>query len=324
MQREGGRRRTTHECYGFAVDCRADEPAAPAVRRFFGPDGGGGRAGSRLQVLIEVRDRGGSAPTTPRYFPPGWERNDPVTIDLGRSGAEISPAAGTVRIGLHPADLSDPIVWGRWLLEKAFLITALRSDRHYGLHAGAVTRHGRSVLVAADSGVGKSTFVAWALRHGAGFTGDDAMIRHLDDVPGRFWGYPRAAYLSPDAVAGWPELAGATAVPVPGRDKARVEWPPALAARLSSPIRPAAMLFLTREHHEVRRLDPGQAADRCREDYTAGKPGASARRRVEDDVRAQLVDLRLVEFGLTANLNRNLATLTELLDVLDPVTVRPD
>ena len=302
-----------HECYGFAVDCRADESAAAVVRRFFGPDRSDRGAGSRLRVGIEVRDRGGPAPTTPRYFPAGWELADPVVIDLGRSAAEVSPAAGTIRIGLHPADLADPIVWGRWLLEKSFLITALRSERHYGLHAGAVTLSGLPVLVAADSGVGKSTFVAWALRHGAGFTGDDAMIRHLGETPGGFWGYPRAAYLSPDTIAGWPELAGAATAPVPGRDKTRVEWPPALAGRLSSRVRPAAMLFLTRDHHEIRRLDAGQAADRCREDYTAGKTGAGGRRRLEEDVLAQFAGLRLVEFGLTADLDRNLANLAELL-----------
>jgi hypothetical protein len=323
-------RLTAHECYGFAVQCWADPAAAAVVQRFFGPqrpagpDGAVEGGGSRLQISVEVRDRAGPAPATPSYFPAGWDRDDPIAIDLGRSEAEISPAARTIRVGLHPADLTDPIVWGRWLLEKAFLITVLRSERHYGLHAGAMTLQGRSVLVAADSGVGKSTFVAWALRHGAGFAGDDAMIRHLADVPGAFWGYPRAAYLSQETIAGWPELAGAPAAPVPGRDKARVEWPPVLAARLASRVRPAAMLFLTREHHEVRRLDVGQAADRCREDYTAGKTGAAARQRVEEDLRAQLASLRLVDFGLTADLDRNLATLTELLEAVDPVTVPPD
>jgi hypothetical protein len=45
---------------------------------------------------------------------------------------------------------------------------------------------------------------------------------------------------------------------------------------------------------------------------------------VEEDLRAQLASLRLVDFGLTADLDRNLATLTELLEAVDPVTVPPD
>lgn len=299
----------SYSCYGYRVECSAHPDASAVVRRFFGAPVAAASPAVRVRVDVVAAD--GGEPTTPPYFPPDWEHADPVVIDLGRSTAAISPAAGTVDVSLAEADLGNPIVWGRWLLEKAFLLLTLRSPEHYGLHSGAIVVDGHTVVVTADSGVGKSTFAAWGLRRGAGFLGEDALVRHLGDDTGRFFGYPRAAYLGPELVSGWAELAGGAAVP--GRDKMRVEWPAAFAGRLVESGVPVALLVLTRAHQEVRPLTVDETVALCRSDFAAGKPAGPVLDRVEADVRARFSTMRLAEFGLGSDLDLNYERLRALL-----------
>jgi hypothetical protein len=307
-----------HECYGFRVRCLAHPDARDVVDRVFGPPPGhrGGLPHGQsptVQLEIDVVDSEAPAPVPPPYFPPDWERAEPMRIDLSSSRAVISPAAWTVRISLARGDLDNPIVWGRWLLEKAFLLLTLRSPQHYGLHSGAIALGGHGVIVTADSGVGKSTFTSWGFRRGADFVGEDALMRHLCDDSGQFWGYPRAAYLDPELIAGWPELKGATAAAVPGREKLRLEWPSGFEDRLRPRIRPTALVFLTRGHGSVRAVEVDEAVERCRSDFAAGKLDAGVLSRVEADVRRQFGRMRLLEFGLTVDLDANLQALMAAL-----------
>ncbi len=300
------------ECYGYTVDCRYDPAAEDVVNRFFGPWSEPSGPGAKVRVEIGVAPTPAEAPAPPPYFPDGWDTSDVVVIAVGDSEAAVHIAPGLVSVRLGPAGLRDSVVWGRWLLEKAFLILTLRSSDHYGLHAGGFTVHDRAVLCTADSGVGKSTFAAWALRRGAAFGGDDAMVRHLDDPSGAFFGYPHAVYLSPQLLGGWPELAGATADPVPRRDKLRVQWPPALRAASRSRIEPSTMVFLTRDHHDARPVGVAEALDRCWEDVSAGK-AAEALPAVRADLGDRLSRMQLVEFGLSTDLDANYDRLVRLV-----------
>ncbi len=308
----------SHECYGFQVECLLHPDTKTIAHRFLGPPltqrvGQPHHGSPTVELRMVVSDAGDVAPVPPPYFPADWEDADPIVIELVSSRAVISPAAWTVHLELTRADLDNQIVWGRWLLEKAFLILALRSGQHYGLHAGAIVINGQPVIVTADSGVGKSTFIAHGLRRGAHFVGDDALIRHLCDDSGRYWGYPRAAHLSLEMITSWPQLARAASAPVPGRNKLRVEWPPTFEDRFRPSVRPAALLLLTREHTHIRPLDIDQAVERCRSDFAAGKQDARALARVEADVRAQFAKLALLEFGLSSDLDANLDALVAAL-----------
>ncbi|MEI5097691.1 hypothetical protein RB200_02260 [Streptomyces sp. PmtG] len=308
----------SYEFYGYRVVCAAPPEAEAVVDRLFGaplrPDDTA-RPWTprtvRLSVELTGTDRD---PVPPPYFPPHWDTSDEVVLDTGSSRATVNPAHGTVRVTLARSDLHDPIVWGRWLVEKAFLVLTLRSERHYGLHAGALSVDGRAALVTAASGVGKSTFTAWGLFQGADFAGEDAMMRHLDDPEGRFWGYPRCAYLDPALIKSRPELADARAVPVPARDKSRVEWPVRYASRLRPAVRPRALLVLTRDHQTVRPLGADAVLDLCREDFAAGKDDPAVVERVESDLRALLADMAVVEFGLSTDLDANFARLSAVLN----------
>ncbi|WKX74002.1 hypothetical protein [Streptomyces sp. XD-27] len=306
-----------YEFYGYRVACTAPDEAQAVVTRLFGaPLAPGGTApwpdAATVRLTVEVTGTGRET-VPPPYFPPRWDTLDEVVIDTGGSTAAITPARHTIDLTLSRADLDDPIVWGRWLVEKAFLILTLRSDRHYGLHAGALSVEGRAALVTADSGVGKSTFTAWGLLHGAHFAGEDAMMRHLDDPEGRFWGYPRVGYLDPALIKSRPELAEARTAPVPARDKHRLEWPASFASRLKPAVRPRALLILTREHQEVRPVSVEAALELCRSDFSAGKQDPGVLARVEDDLREQLFGMTVLEFGLSSDLDANHARLTAVL-----------
>jgi hypothetical protein len=300
------------ECYGYAVDCRYDPSAEDVVTRFFGPESSLSWSGAKIRVDIEVAPTAAEAPVPPPYFPDGWDTADEIAIAVSDSEAVVRYASGHVSVRLGPVGVRDSVVWGRWLLEKAFLLLTLRSSDHYGLHAGGFTVDGHAVLCTADSGVGKSTFAAWALRRGAAFGGDDAMVRHLDDPSGAFFGYPHAVYLASQLLGGWPELAGATADPVPRRDKLRVQWPPALRSGLRSRVEPTAMVFLTRDHHDIRPLSVADAVERCWEDASVGK-AAEALPAVRADLSDRLAGMPRVEFGLTTDLDGNYNRLVRLV-----------
>ncbi|GGW16464.1 hypothetical protein GCM10018980_19300 [Streptomyces capoamus] len=311
-------REDLYEFYGYRVACTVPAEAEAVVGRLFGAplrDGDASRAAWTPQTVhlsVELTDTD-SDPVPPPYFPEHWDTSDVVVLDTASSRAEVTPARWTVRVTLARSDLGNPVVWGRWLVEKAFLVLTLRSGRHYGLHAGALSVDGRAALVTADSGVGKSTFTAWGLFKGADFAGEDAMMRHIDDPEGRFWGYPRCAYLDPALIKGRPELADAPAAPVPAREKSRVEWPARYESRLLPAVRPRALLVLTREHETVRPLDIDAVLGLCRDDFAAGKADPAVLERVEGDLRELLSGMSLLQFGLSTDLDSNFARLAAVL-----------
>jgi hypothetical protein len=306
-----------YEFYGYRVVCEAPAEAESVISSLFGaplePSSGhqwpgSGEAFLSVELVHSARGR-----VIPPYFPQNWDTLDQVVIDTGSSTATISLAQRMVRVTLARSDLDDPIVWGRWLIEKAFLILTLRSDRHYGLHAGALVLNGRGALVTADSGVGKSTFTAWGLLRGAEFVGEDAMMRHLDDAESRFWGYPRCAYLDPALIKGSPALEGARTAAVPARRKYRIEWPESFESQLRTSIYPSALLILTRDHADIRPVEVDEATEVCRSDFSAGKRDPRVLEQVESDLREQLSRMKILEFGLSPDLDINFARIKSAL-----------
>jgi HprK-related kinase A len=75
---------------------------------------------------------------------------------------------------------------------------ALGQRRYLLLHAGAVERDGRALLLTGDSGAGKSTLSALLGERGWRFMGDEFAL--LDLACGRLHPFPRAVSLKNDAV----------------------------------------------------------------------------------------------------------------------------
>lgn len=309
------------ECYGFRVVCSVHPEALGVVDAFFGPAGPDPDRGPAQEVRLAF-DVVGST-DVPSSDPPHTEEviaADPVVIDTGGSRAVITPGDWSATITLSRRDLADQIVWGRWILERLFLYLVCRSPRHYPLHAGAVGLDGRTVLVSAPTGTGKSTLCFWCLHRGFDLLGEDIMVRHLDDPPGRVWGHPRVVYLDAGTLARAPELDPALISPVDGAGKSRVRLPENLAGRLHPRADPASVLFLARpddRDHDgsgaparaghVRALSVDEAVERCRDDVMTGKPDPGVRSDVERDLRALLGAVPLRELTLTTDLDDGVA-----------------
>jgi hypothetical protein len=309
---------STRECYGFKVHCLAHPDARDVMDSFFGPvltekPDHPHESTPILQLTIDVSDS-----TEPVTEPPHTVeviRSDPITIDAGSSHAVIDPRRWTARMSLARKDVHDQVVWGRLILERMFLYLVCRSPRHYPLHAGAIIAQDRMALVSAPTGVGKSTFTYWSFRRGAGLVGEDIIVRHMDDIPGRFWGYPRAVYLAPDLISRCPELDGAMITTLHNADKCRVQIPGALMHGVRSGAHPTSMVFLTRGEPVIRPMQLNQAVERCREDFSTAKDDLAVVADVESDLRRHLAGMSIWELGLSGDLDASYDALLSILEI---------
>jgi hypothetical protein len=314
--------RVLYECYGFAVDCEVEPEARAVADRFFGAPlverSGPLPPSPAARLRIAVNDSTAVAVEPPHTLE--VIASNPITIDTGSSRAVVEPDAWSISLSLARKDLDDPIVWGRWILERLFLYLICRSPRHYPLHAGAIAVEGQVALISAETGVGKSTFTWWAHRKGARLLGEDIMVRHLDDPSARFWGYPRAVYLSPELVAASPELDGAASAAVDGGRKYRVEvggpdGPP-------PPASPTCLVFLARDQAAaaaepgIRRLTPDEAVERSREDFATAKHDETVLASVAADLLASVAGLPIFELALTSDLDASYELLRSTLQTI--------
>lgn len=172
------------------------------------------------------------------YGPPPDRPGDPLALRvLVHAPASDAPPAAkpvyrahghlfTVVLGPHDsgaADLARGVAFAtvqpalvaagwplQWHVISALALGMLGPARGYlPLHAACLERAGRSVLVHAPSGAGKSTFAYAAVRRGYRFVSDDSL--HVGGTPEpRVWGVPWQAQLLPDVARFFPELAGAS------------------------------------------------------------------------------------------------------------------
>lgn len=112
---------------------------------------------------------------------------------------------GTALGFVTPELVGDEANFRHAVLEQLALILISRRDRT-PLHAGAVVRNGRAVLIAGRSLAGKSTLCYAALRAGFQLLAEDVV--YVARSPRlRLWGNPGQIHLLPDAVRYFPELA---------------------------------------------------------------------------------------------------------------------
>ncbi|MFD7626288.1 hypothetical protein ACFV7Q_09605 [Streptomyces sp. NPDC059851] len=296
--------RSQRECYGIRVDLLTDPDALPLVDEFFGPPATAfADSGTRLDLEITVSDEPPARPSTEPPHNAEVLTADPIVIDTGGSRAVIDPTAWKATVTLARTDLDDPVVWGRWILERLFLYLVCRSERHYPLHTGAIGIDGRTALISAPTGVGKSTFTYWAAHRGAVLYGEDIMVRHLDEAEPLIWGHPRVTYLSPDLIARCPELDAVPRAGIDGGRKYRLGLTGAPGLELDPAARPDAVVFLTQGEPSLRDLDLDEAVERSRGDFSTAKSDPALLTEVETDLRTVLGGLPVWELGLSLDLD---------------------
>ena len=192
-----------------------------------------------------------------------------------------------------------PLARGLLAAEMAMnLQLALGHRRHLLLHASAVERNGRAVLMTGESGAGKSTLATLLAARGWRFMGDEFVLLAPDS--GQAHAFPRLVSLKNESVAAagaaWPGARfGPLLAGTPKGDIRHMVPPPQAIARMDEPATPALLLF-PRFGFEpaVRPVPPSEAFVRLTQastNYTAlGEPGFRAMTRLIGGVPLVAID----------------------------------
>jgi hypothetical protein len=217
----------------------------------------------RFRVVAEevgAAPRGGvqsSAAVAPTPVSPTEVRRDGARVSLRCEWAHcaLDLAAGRTELRLAAGWWSQPLKTQQtpWLLSLAWL---LRERGCYTLHASAVARGGAGLLIAGDSGSGKSSTALSLIHQGWDFLADDAVLLEPGVAP-RLHALARGFAFHPALAERLPGLTGeavgqkhfaADGTGFPGRP---------LAA-----CRPAALLFprvVDADHSRLEPLSPAAA-----------------------------------------------------------------
>jgi hypothetical protein len=138
-----------------------------------------------------------------------------------------------------------------WLLSHPFLtiplMEMLKRRSIFSVHAGAVSKRGRAILLAGPSGAGKTTLTLSLVRHGMAFLGDDLTFLAGKNGGGPLQVLPFAdeVDLLPDAAYRFPELGDALAQPrLPGWPKHALRLEDVTDVELAGSCAPTAVVML--------------------------------------------------------------------------------
>jgi len=161
---------------------------------------------ARADLTIFVRKRR-DVSRTGCNFPKFRGRNKYVHADYGSDGSVWFDLNARAVSGIVSEDLiADAGLFRRIVLAVIAGVLA-PSLGLIGLHAGCVVRKGKAVLLAAASGVGKSTLALSLSMHGWSLLADDWTFVANSPTGLRAWGMLTALKLLPEAVSFFPALA---------------------------------------------------------------------------------------------------------------------
>lgn len=153
---------------------------------------------------------------------------DRLELRLGGGHARAEAARGEAVAYVAPATITAP-GFREAVLDHLTLFLATRSDR-CPVHAGAIARGGRALLLAGPSGLGKSSLTYAAMKAGFKVLADDAIYVQRDPRL-RLWSLPRRIHLPATATRHFPELENSRETVRPdGRWKIPVDIPPGARA----------------------------------------------------------------------------------------------
>jgi HprK-related kinase A len=181
------------------------------------------------------------------YPPPGPECDFTVRLEAERPWRRfLRPAVAISGDYVLPDAAPLPLALGLLAAEMGMnLQMALGHKRHLLLHAAAVERDGRAVLMTGHSGAGKSTLAALLGERGWRFLGDEFVLVDLED--GCLHPFPRPISLKNDSVGLFAGVEPARLGPLlEGTPKGTIRHlrPDGEAlARMDEPARPALLLF---------------------------------------------------------------------------------
>jgi HprK-related kinase A len=192
-----------------------------------------------------------------------------------------------------------PLRHGLLAAEMAMnLQMALGARRHLLLHASAVERDGRAVLMTGVSGAGKSTLATLLAARGWRFMGDEFAL--LDPATGLVHAFPRLISLKNAAIAAaeaaWPDARMGPLMAASPKGDIRHMVPDARAiAAMDQPATPALLLFPRYgDAAAVRPVPPAEAFVRMTQastNYVAlGEAGFTAMTRLIAQIPAVAID----------------------------------
>ena len=184
---------------------------------------------------------------------------DELWVDYaGHATAWCRPAAGEARISIDRSVDSWPWIASRPLLTVT-LLELLKRRGLFGVHAAAVARSGRAVLLSGSSGSGKSTVSLALLLAGWSFLGDDIVFLQGAEV----LAFPDEIDASEATIGFFPELGAAADWPMlTGYPKHQIS-----AGRVrpgaTVPAATPSVLLLPQlgggTDHVLERVEPGEA-----------------------------------------------------------------
>lgn len=240
-------RARTFAVMGIPVRFETGVPAVmAAVDDAFGawrgaPADGAWPVGETVRVRIRLIDGAEDEHLPLRHRVQG----DRLWMRAGESRGMADAARRQAAARVTPGLLRDREHFRAGVLEALTLWMVTALDRQ-PLHAAALERDGRVLLLAGSSGVGKSTLVYAASRAGLRVLTEDCAFLQSGPTP-RVWGMPAAVHLLPDAVRWFPELAGtAPILRANGKTKIAIDLRAAGCAAPARPVERVGICLLRR------------------------------------------------------------------------------
>ena len=245
----------------------------------------------------------------------GYPQNDTRPADATVRLFAARPWRRWIRPSVHiggdyivPDALPLPLSMGLLAAEMAMnLQVALGWRRHMLLHASAVARDGRALLMSGESGSGKSTLAALLGERDWRLMGDEFTL--IDPVGGDALAFPRAVSLKNEAIAEiekrvGPERLGPLLAGTPKGDIRHLIPRADAIAAMHEPVRPALLLFPQYGGPAgIERIGEGEAFLRLTEastNYVAlGEAGFAALTRLVRETPAFIISYPDSQTGLT-------------------------